>query len=163
MNASHSTYLFTNSCSHISTNGKAHLHSLLNHNNPQFLYSLWRRANARNVNFLNLSRWLSNPHLTCLIKPNFCLDLSHRRSTTVSLETRNSKLYDDYFTVSSMYMWGKIPSYVLSPSPNQAFIWILGCITWARLLGTEKDNHHEVEWNGSGRRPRAGLINKVIK
>ena len=23
------------------------------------------------------------------IKPNFCFDLSHRRSTTVSLETRN--------------------------------------------------------------------------
>ena len=26
---------------------------------------------------------------TRLIKPNFCFDLSHRRSTTVSLETRN--------------------------------------------------------------------------
>ena len=30
------------------------------------------------------------PLSTRLIKPNFCLDLSHRRSTTVSLETRNS-------------------------------------------------------------------------
>ena len=28
-----------------------------------------------------------------LIKPNFCFDLSHRRSTTVSLETRNSFKY----------------------------------------------------------------------
>ena len=36
----HSTNLFTNSCDHISTNGKAPLHSLINHNNPQFLYSL---------------------------------------------------------------------------------------------------------------------------
>ena len=56
-NASHSTNLFTNSCDHISTNGKAPLHSHIHHNNPQFLYSLWRRANARNVSFLNLSRW----------------------------------------------------------------------------------------------------------
>ena len=29
------------------------------------------------------------PLSTRLIKPNFCFDLSHRRSTTVSLETRN--------------------------------------------------------------------------
>ena len=57
MNASHSTNLFTNSCDHISTNGKAPLHSHINQNNPQFLYSLWRRANTRNVSFLNLSRW----------------------------------------------------------------------------------------------------------
>ena len=40
MNASHSTNLFTNSCDHIFTNGKAPLHSHINHNNPQFLYSL---------------------------------------------------------------------------------------------------------------------------
>jgi len=57
MNASHSTNLFTNSCDHIFTNGKAPLHSHINHNNPQFLCSLWRRANARNVSFPNLSRW----------------------------------------------------------------------------------------------------------
>ena len=54
MNASHSTNLFTNSCDHIFSNGKAPLHSHINHNTPQFLYSLWRRANARNVSFLNL-------------------------------------------------------------------------------------------------------------
>ena len=57
MNASHSPNLFANSCDHISTNGKAPLHSHIKHNTPQFLYSLWRRANARNVSFLNLSRW----------------------------------------------------------------------------------------------------------
>ena len=57
MNASHSTNLFTNSCDHISTNSKAPLHSHINHNTPQFLYSLWRRANVRNVSFLNLPWW----------------------------------------------------------------------------------------------------------
>ena len=55
--AFHSTNLFTNSCDHISTNGKALLHSHIDHNTPQFFYSLSRRANARNVSFLNLSRW----------------------------------------------------------------------------------------------------------
>ena len=38
--SSHSTNLFTTSCDHIFTNGKAPLHSYINHNNPQFLYSL---------------------------------------------------------------------------------------------------------------------------
>ena len=46
MNASHSTNLLTNSCDHISFNGKAPSHSHIN-----------RMANARNVSFLNLSRW----------------------------------------------------------------------------------------------------------
>ena len=36
-------------------------------------YLLWRRANAQNVSFLNLSRWLFQPLSTHLIKPNFCL------------------------------------------------------------------------------------------
>ena len=40
MKASYSTNLFTNSCDHIFTNGKAPLHSYISHNNPQFLYSL---------------------------------------------------------------------------------------------------------------------------
>ena len=60
VNASHFTNLFTNLCDHISTNGKARLHSRINHNNPQFLYSLGRRAHARNISFLNLSRLLCN-------------------------------------------------------------------------------------------------------
>ena len=74
--------------------------------------------------------------------------------------------FNDFLTQVRLYLDPKehvIFIYVLSPSPNQASIWILGCITWSRLLGTEKDNHHEVEWNGLGRRPRAGLIHKVIK
>ena len=35
INASHSTNLFTNSCDHISTNGKGPLHSNIKHNTPQ--------------------------------------------------------------------------------------------------------------------------------
>ena len=38
--ASHSTNLFTNSCDRISTKCKAPLHFHINHNTPQFLYSL---------------------------------------------------------------------------------------------------------------------------
>ena len=57
MNASDSTNLFTNSCDYICTNGKAPLHSHINHNNPKFLYLLWRGASVWNVSFLNLSRW----------------------------------------------------------------------------------------------------------
>ena len=58
MNASNSTNLFTNSCDHTFTNGKAPQQSHLNHSNAQFLYSLWRRADAWNVSFPNLSRGL---------------------------------------------------------------------------------------------------------
>ena len=28
--------------------------------------------------------------------------------------------------------------YAPSPSPNKEYLWILGCITWARLLGIQK-------------------------
>ena len=34
-----------------------------------------------------------NYHRERVRKPNFCFDLSHRRSTTVSLETRNSFIF----------------------------------------------------------------------
>ena len=53
------------------------------------------RAKARNVSFLNLSRWHFNLYQLVLIKPNFCFHLSHRRITTVCLETRN--LYVTYY------------------------------------------------------------------
>ena len=36
----------------------------------------------------------NQPLSTRLINPNFCFHLSHRRSTTVSLETRNSFTYN---------------------------------------------------------------------
>ena len=54
--------------------------------NPQFLHSLWRRANARNICF----ETLNSGQLTLssqLIAPNYLVILSHRCSTTVSLET----------------------------------------------------------------------------
>jgi len=34
-----------------------------------------------------------------LIKPNFCFDLSHQRSTTVSLETRNPFTLELFVTI----------------------------------------------------------------
>ena len=40
MNASHSIYLFTNSCYHISTKGKAPPHQHKKRQHPQFIYSL---------------------------------------------------------------------------------------------------------------------------
>ena len=55
--ASHPINLFTNSSHHISTNGKAPSHPHKTNNNPQFLYSLWSRDNARNVSVQNLSQW----------------------------------------------------------------------------------------------------------
>ena len=39
-----------------------------------------------------------------LIKPNFCFDLSHRRSTTVSLETRNSYI-TRRLSAGSLQLW----------------------------------------------------------
>ena len=57
MNASHSINLFTNSRHPISTNSKL-LRTHINLQQPQFLYSLRQRANARNMSFPNLSRWL---------------------------------------------------------------------------------------------------------
>ena len=49
-------------------------------------YSLWRRANARNVNLetLNCGQFTLS---TRLMIPNYPVKLSHRRSVTVSLET----------------------------------------------------------------------------
>ena len=61
-NASHSTNVFANSCDHSSTNGKAPLHCHVKYNTPQILYSLWRRANARNVSFLHTLAWWYSAH-----------------------------------------------------------------------------------------------------
>ena len=48
---------------------------------------LWRSKRQLSKSFTVVIQPLS----IRLIKPNFCFDLSHRRSTTVSLETRNSE------------------------------------------------------------------------
>ena len=75
MNASHSTNSFTNWCDHICTNGKAPLHSHINHNTPQFLYSLWRRANACNVSFLNLYQLVWENQIFVLQKNGKCFSV----------------------------------------------------------------------------------------
>ena len=53
---------------------------------PLLPFSLWRRANARNVSFLTLYGGQFTLS-TQLIIQNYRVILSHRRSTTVSLET----------------------------------------------------------------------------
>ena len=53
---------------------------------PKFLHSLWRRANARNVSFETFYGGQFRLS-TQLIILNYPIILSHRRSTTVSLET----------------------------------------------------------------------------
>ena len=72
MNASHAINLFRNSCHHISTNGKAppNLHKIQQY--PQSLYSPQQRA--------TLETWPFQ---------YFHVSLSHRPSTTLSLEIRN--------------------------------------------------------------------------
>ena len=54
--------------------------------NPQFSYSIWRRANARKISFetLNGGQLTLSPQL---IAPNYLVMFSHRCNTTVSLET----------------------------------------------------------------------------
>ena len=52
--AFHSTNLFLFSCHHIPTNGVAPLCAYKPTYSPQFLQSLWRRANAQNVSFFTL-------------------------------------------------------------------------------------------------------------
>ena len=37
----------------------------------------------------NVNAFLDTAFINSFDKPNFCFDVSHRRSTTVSLETRN--------------------------------------------------------------------------
>ena len=53
---------------------------------PKFLHSLWRRASARNVSFETFYGGQFRLS-TQLIILNYPIILSHRRSTTVSLET----------------------------------------------------------------------------
>ena len=76
--------LFLFSRHHIPTNSEAPFFKATH--NPQFLQSLWRRANARNVSLFYPLQWLIyvfNP----VVNTKLPAILSHRRSTTVSLET----------------------------------------------------------------------------
>ena len=71
---------------HVPTNSVARFFAYKHTQNPQFLLSLWRRANARKVGLLTLYRGQFTLS-TQSIKPNYPVILSHRHSTTVSLET----------------------------------------------------------------------------
>ena len=63
--------------------------------------SLWRRANARNVSFETL--YVSRSTLsTQLIIPNYLLILSHRRSTTVWIETYHPAFIQMFFSVARL-------------------------------------------------------------
>ena len=71
----------------------AKLHTRIKTNNPQLHYSLCTTKGKRSKHLLSKSftvviRPLSTRH----IKPNFHVSLSQRRSTTVSLDTRNLRL-----------------------------------------------------------------------
>ena len=71
---------------HVSTNGVAPFSAYKHTHNPQFLYSLRRRAGAPNASFetLNSGQFMLS---TQLIIPNYLDILSHWCSTTVTLET----------------------------------------------------------------------------
>ena len=60
--------------------------------------SKWRRANARNVSFFKSFKVVIQP-LSILWWNQTFVSLSHRRSSTVSLETRNS------FSINSVYKY----------------------------------------------------------
>lgn len=73
MKASHYTNLFTNSCDHISTNGKAPLHSHINLQHPTIpLFTLTKGKHLKR----QLSKSFTvviQPLSTHLIKPNKCI------------------------------------------------------------------------------------------
>ena len=69
---------------------KCHLH----------LLGLFVHTTSKHEVRINKNVVLSNE----LIKPNFCFDLSHRLSTTVSLETRNSRSKDKFMVYRNSWM-----------------------------------------------------------
>ena len=75
-----------------STNSVAPYFCIQTTQNPQFLDSLRRRANARNVSFRISLRWPINV-INSVDKTKLAYYTSHRRSTTVSLETCPSGLW----------------------------------------------------------------------
>ena len=78
-------YLFLFFRHHIRTNSVALFSAYRHAHNPKFLHSLWRRAKTRNYSFETLYSGQFTLS-TELITPNYLVILSHRRSTTFSLE-----------------------------------------------------------------------------
>ena len=80
---------------------------------------LWRRANARNVSFFHPLRWLSYV-FNLIVNTKLPVILSHRRSTTVSLETYPLNAYtnrwlaiiesgDNFFTIHANSLVSRQP------------------------------------------------------
>ena len=94
-------------------NGKAPPHPHTNQQHPQFLYALWRRANARNVSFPNRSRYfyqyeisprvLKNISRVRCVSPSghviFYLLYEHQRNTK-SFHKRHPKARFWYVTIA---------------------------------------------------------------
>ena len=116
-------------------------------NSIWFPHSLWRRANARSVSFETLPLTLS----TQLIIRNYTVILSHRRSTTVSLETYPLN-WSDFtlrrywgclrilFGIILLCAWvGQSPLSVHGPSRPQEYIWVpANCQERLKKLGDQK-------------------------
>ena len=83
---SSSWFILFFSCYHVPTNSIAPFSAYKDTHNPQFLYSLWCRANAPNVSFetCNSGQFMLS---TQLIIPIYLAILSQWCNTTVSLET----------------------------------------------------------------------------
>ena len=72
MNAPHSTYLFTNSCHHISTNGKAPPHSHINLQHPTIPLFAFTKSLCSKRQLSKSFTVEIQPLSTRLINPNFC-------------------------------------------------------------------------------------------
>ena len=71
--------------------------------NEQISTELWRRANARNVRFVTLNGGLFTLS-TQLIILNYPVRLSHRRSTTVSLQIYPLIQWSELFNLSNIVL-----------------------------------------------------------
>ena len=84
---------------HIPTNSVAPFCAWKHAHNPQFLHSLWQRADAQNISFetLYVGQFVSSTQLIIL---NYLVILSHWRNTRVSLET-----YIPYYSILRLHGW----------------------------------------------------------
>ena len=95
------------------------------------------------------------PLSTRLIKPNFCFDLSHRRSTTVSLETRNSNSRLDWPIRQKSPLFGLgycyLRSFEVIGSSFGANVWLhvilkVEISAGTMLLGLDEDRGSRLKW-----------------
>ena len=80
--------------------------------------SLWRKGWRSKSQLSKSFTVLIQPLSTCFIKPNFYVSLSHRHSSTFSLETRNLfTLFLSRALISALY-WSNTP--LVTPHPTMA-------------------------------------------